>query len=78
MKYYYRDHRAGYQMVEREGKNSWGEIHGHLGGFEHPHAVAVEQQFSSRSFLEQVLPQLDLDSKRPLALELGCGKGQPA
>ena len=69
MKYYCRDHRAGYQMVEREGKNSWGEIHGHLGGFE---------QFSSRPFLEQVLPQLDLDSKRPLALELGCGKGQPA
>ncbi len=56
-------------MVEREGKSSWGEIHGHPDGFE---------RFASRSFLEQVLPQLEFDSKRPRALELGCGTGPGA
>ena len=64
MKYYYREHLSGYQRVEREGRNSWGEIQGPPDGFE---------RFSSRPFLEQVLPQLEFDSKLPLALELGCG-----
>ena len=69
MKYYYREHLSGYQRVNREGKNSWGEIHGHPDGFE---------RFSSRPFLEQVLPQLEFESKRPRALELGCGTGPGA
>ena len=69
VKYYYREHLSGYQRVEREGKNSWGEIQGPPDGFE---------RFSSRPFLEQLLPQLEFDSKLPLALELGCGTGPGA
>ena len=69
MKYYYREHLSGYQRVEREGKKSWGEIHGHPDGFE---------RFSSRHFLEQVLPMLDFDLERPRAFELGCGTGPGA
>ncbi len=69
MKYYYREHLSGYEKVEREGKSSWGEIHGHPDDFE---------RFSSRPFLEQVLPQLEFDSERPLAFELGCGTGPGA
>ena len=69
MKYYYREHLSGYRRVEREGKISWDEIHGHPDGFE---------RFSSRPFLEQALPQLEFESKRPSALELGCGTGPGA
>ena len=69
MKYYYREHLAGYQRVEQEGKCSWGEIHGRLDDFE---------RFSSRPFLEHVIPQLDFEDKLPLALELGCGTGPGA
>ena len=69
MKYSYREHLSGYQRIEREGKSSWGEIHGHPDGFE---------RFPSRPFLEQVSLQLEFESKRPQALELGCGTGPGA
>jgi len=69
MKYYYREHLSGYEKIQREGKKSWDEIHGNPDGFE---------QFSSRPFLEQVLPGLTFNVERPRALELGCGTGPGA
>ncbi len=68
MKYYYREHLAGYEQVVAEGKTAWGEIHG-VEGFEN---------FSSRPFLEKALPRLVFDSPRPCALEYGCGTGPGA
>ena len=68
MKYYYREHLAGYEQIVAEGKTAWGEIHG-VEGFDN---------FSSRPFLEKALPRLVFDSPRPLALEYGCGTGPGA
>jgi len=65
MKYYYREHILGYQRVKAEGKTAWAEIHGHT-GFEN---------FSSRAFLEAVLPQLWFSVTHPAGLEVGCGTG---
>jgi len=69
MKYYYHEHLAGYRRMQREGKRSWGEIHGKPDDLMH---------FSSRSFLEQVLPRLRFETVPPRALELGCGTGPGA
>lgn len=69
MKYYYPEHLAGYQRMLGEGKRSWDEIHGQGHGFEF---------FSSRSFLEQILPRLSFETDTPRALELGSGTGPGA
>jgi len=68
MKYYYREHTLGYQKVKEEGKTSWGEIHG-VDGFEN---------FSSRPFLEEILPKLLFSEPSPTVLEYGCGTGPGA
>ncbi len=68
MRYYYREHLEGYRRVAAEGKTAWGEIHG-TPGFE---------SFSSRAFLETVLPRLVFSSPRPAVLEMGCGTGPGA
>lgn len=68
MKYYYREHILGYQKVKEEGKSAWGEIHG-VSGFEN---------FSSRAFLEEILPQLHFSEPNPTVLEYGCGTGPGA
>jgi 2-polyprenyl-3-methyl-5-hydroxy-6-metoxy-1,4-benzoquinol methylase len=69
MKYYYREHVDGYQRMRTEGKKSWDEIHGNPDGFEN---------FSSRPFLEEVLPQLHFPVPKPEVLEYGCGTGPGA
>lgn len=69
MKYYYREHLAGYQRMKTEGKRSWGEIHGH------PDDLV---SFSSKPFLECVLSRLRILCDHPMALELGCGTGPGA
>ena len=69
MKYYYHEHLAGYRRMQREGKRSWGEIHGKPDDLTH---------FSSRPFLEQILPRLRFEKTPPRALELGCGTGPGA
>ncbi len=69
MKYYYPEHIKGYQKVKDEGKRSWGEIHGNPNAFE---------QFSSRPFLERILPRLQFLGQRPRVLEYGCGTGPGA
>ena len=50
MKYYYREHLLGYERVRAKGKTAWGEIHG-VDGFDN---------FSSRAFLDEILPRLRL------------------
>jgi SAM-dependent methyltransferase len=69
MKYYYREHLAGYEQVVAEGKTSWSDIQGGDGCFEN---------FPSRPFLEKALPRLVFDSPRPRVLEYGCGTGPGA
>jgi len=68
MRYYYREHLAGYRKVREEGKTAWGEIHG----------ASCFEDFSSRGFLEAVLPRLGFSVYRPVALECGCGTGPGA
>jgi SAM-dependent methyltransferase len=68
MKYYYREHLLGYEQVKKEGKTAWGEIHG-VAGFEN---------FSSRAFLEEILPELRFSIPHPIVLECGCGTGPGA
>jgi SAM-dependent methyltransferase len=69
MKYYYHEHVAGYERMLAEGKRSWGEVLGHPDDFEN---------FSSRSFLEEILPRLAFETENPRALELGSGTGPGA
>jgi len=66
VKYYYPEQLSRYQRVER----TWSEIHG-----DYPDDF---ERFSSRPFLEQVLPGLEWKLERPLAFELGCGTGPGA
>lgn len=68
MKYYYPEHVSGYERIKAEGKAAWNEIHGEV-GFEN---------FSSRAFLEEVLPRLQFLAPNPKALEYGCGTGPGA
>lgn len=68
MKYYYPEHIEGYQRIKAEGKAAWNEIHGES-GFEN---------FSSRLFLEMILPKLEFSVPNPTALECGCGTGPGA
>jgi 2-polyprenyl-3-methyl-5-hydroxy-6-metoxy-1,4-benzoquinol methylase len=68
VKYYYREHLRGYERVKAEGKTAWAEIHGSA-GFE---------SFSSRPFLEAILPRLRFSAPQPTALECGCGTGPGA
>jgi SAM-dependent methyltransferase len=66
VKYYHPEQLSRYQSVER----TCSEIHSdYPDGFEH---------FSSRPFLEQVLPGLEFALDRPRAFELGCGTGPGA
>ena len=65
MKYYFREHLAGYRRVKAEGKLAWHSIHD---GKEF-------DDFPSRAFLESALPRLWLPEVVPTVLELGCGTG---
>jgi SAM-dependent methyltransferase len=69
-KYYWEEHEYGYRRAEREGLAGWNELHGGR-GFEN---------FSSRAFLEQALPVLDLPASpaETDVLEYGCGTGPGA
>jgi SAM-dependent methyltransferase len=69
VRYYHLEHVDGYQKMKEAGMRSWGELHGHPDDFEH---------FSSRPFLDEVLPRLRFELESPRALELGCGTGPGA
>lgn len=60
---------AGYQKMKTKEMKSWGELHGNPDDLEN---------FSSRSFLDNVLPQLYFSSDQPTVLEYGCGTGPGA
>jgi SAM-dependent methyltransferase len=65
VKYYYREHIAGYERVKAEGKLAWHTIHN----------GKPFDDFASRAFLEHALPLLELAEARPRAHEIGCGTG---
>jgi len=65
MKYYYREHIAGYEQVKAEGHLAW---HSRFNG-------KPFDDFPTREFLEYALPRLELAEARPRALEIGCGTG---
>lgn len=54
--------------MKAEGKTAWDELHG-VEGFDN---------FSSRRFLEAVLPELSFATDEPTAMEYGCGTGPGA
>ena len=66
-KYFYHEHLADYAMMKTNGMTSRGELYG-AHGF---------GDFSSRSFLAETLPRLDVKAGARV-LELGCGTGSGA
>jgi len=68
MKYYYPENVSRYQWIETEGEKSCNERH-----------ISTDlEKFSSRAFLEEILPRLRFSVSNPLALEYGCGIGPGA
>jgi 2-polyprenyl-3-methyl-5-hydroxy-6-metoxy-1,4-benzoquinol methylase len=65
VKYYYREHIAGFEQVKAEGHLAW---HTRFSG-------KPFDDFPTRAFLEYALPRLELAQARPTALEIGCGTG---
>ena len=66
-KYFYHEHLADYAMMKAKGLTSRGELYGDLGF----------SDFSSKSFLAETLPRLDVKAGARV-LELGCGTGSGA
>ena len=66
-KYFYHEHLADYAMMRAKGLMSRGELYGSLDF----------SDFSSRPFLAETLPRLDVKAGARV-LELGCGTGSGA
>jgi 2-polyprenyl-3-methyl-5-hydroxy-6-metoxy-1,4-benzoquinol methylase len=72
VRYYYAEHEAGYEQVEREGRTQWSDLFANSGPQDF-------EAFPNRAFLERTLPQLDLPPAREVdVLEYGCGTGPAA
>ena len=69
MRNYHRENVARYREMTDRGVSAW--AHSKYGGTDYA-------DFSSRGFLEDVIPRLRLDRDRPTALELGTGVGPGA
>ena len=67
-KYFYHEHLADYAELKAKGLLSRGELYGNPNDF---------NDFSSKSFLIETLPRLDLKPDAQV-LELGCGTGPVA
>ena len=67
-KYFYHEHLADYAELKAKGLISRGELYGNPNDF---------SDFSSKSFLTETLPRLDLKPNARV-LELGCGTGPVA
>ncbi|MET9271817.1 class I SAM-dependent methyltransferase [Kribbella sp. NPDC003557] len=68
MRYYYAEHQAAYQRLEREGLTQWNDL------FDEDRTDDFEA-FPNRPFLERVLPDLPPSAD---VLEYGCGTGAAA
>lgn len=71
MKYYHREHLAGYRQMQEEGKTTWGGISYHAG-------TDDWDDFSSKAFLDGILPRLDLVPSESDVFEIGTGTGPVA
>jgi 2-polyprenyl-3-methyl-5-hydroxy-6-metoxy-1,4-benzoquinol methylase len=69
MKYYYRQNIARYEKMTRIGVEAWARAT--YGGTDY-------SDFSSRQFLDDVVPMIHCRNPRPAALELGTGVGPGA
>ncbi|MDE0397341.1 MAG: class I SAM-dependent methyltransferase [Candidatus Poribacteria bacterium] len=67
-KYFYHEHLADYAELKAKGFMSRGELYGNPDDF---------NEFSSKSFLVEALPRLDIKPNAHV-LELGCGTGPVA
>jgi len=67
-KYFYHEHLADYAELKAKGLLSRGELYGNPNDF---------NDFSSKPFLIEILPRLDVKSDARI-LELGCGTGPVA
>ena len=67
-KYFYHEHLADYAELKAKGLMSRGELHGNPDDF---------TEFSSKSFLIETLPRLDIKPDAQV-LEFGCGTGPVA
>ncbi|MFF0267293.1 class I SAM-dependent methyltransferase [Kribbella sp. NPDC004536] len=66
MRYYYTEHQAAYQRLERAGLTQWNDLFGESWTFDN---------FPNRAFLESVLGRLPVGGE---VLEYGCGTGPAA
>lgn len=69
MRYYEQEHFDAYARIKREGLEQWNDLHPSDSG-------SGYDQFSSRSFLDRMMPAVEIRSAT--VLEYGCGTGAAA
>ena len=72
VRYYQAEHESAYRKIEQLGYTQWNDL------FDQSSAWTYDY-FQNRTFLERVIPQLDLPAaSAPSVLEYGCGTGPAA
>ena len=73
MRYYHAEHESAYRQIEQLGYTQWNDLFDQGGTWTY-------DDFQSRTFLERVIPRLDLPptSAATSVLEYGCGTGPAA
>ncbi len=72
MRYYYAEHEAAYERIQKEGYTQWNDL------FDQSTSRDFED-FQNRAFLETVMPRLDLPPPPETEVfEYGCGTGPAA
>jgi len=72
VRYYHAEHESAYRRIERLGYTQWNDL------FDESKAWTYDD-FQTRSFLERVIPHLNLPAvSAPSVFEYGCGTGPAA
>jgi 2-polyprenyl-3-methyl-5-hydroxy-6-metoxy-1,4-benzoquinol methylase len=72
VRYYQEEHESAYRKIERLGYTQWNDLFDQSGAWTYDY-------FQNRTFLERVIPRLDLPAaSATTVLEYGCGTGPAA
>ena len=72
VRYYQEEHESAYRQIEQLGYTQWNDLFDRSGAWTY-------DDFQNRTFLERVIPRLDLPAaSTPSVLEYGCGTGPAA